>query len=101
MVARFLESNIAGSVASMEYCKNHHYLRLRDADGHETTMVEHGLVKYRCCACAYVFYSATAEANQCALCGHGQLEMMWTRPQVALVPEKESEFQLLKPCEPA
>jgi len=95
---RIIESNIAGAVKSMEYARNHHYLRLRDPDGRETVLIEHGLVKYICrskSGCGYVFYSETGEANVCPLCGGNALERQWMRPQVSLVPEQESDFQML------
>lgn len=93
---RVIESNIAGDVTAFEYAKNHHYLKLRDGDGNETVMVEHGLVKYVCNKCTFEFFTTSNQANCCARCGCRELVASWTRPQVALVPENESDFQFVK-----
>jgi RNA polymerase subunit RPABC4/transcription elongation factor Spt4 len=92
---RVIESDIAGDVASMEYAPNHHYLKLRDKAGAETVLIEHGLCKYTCDRCDYRFWTETGEANICPRCGSKELTAVWTRPQVALVPEKPSDFKLL------
>lgn len=93
-IVRIIESNIPNDVKSFEYGKNHHYLRLQDGDGNETVMVEYGLIKYQCEKCRFIFFALTHQANHCARCGYSGLKPQWTRPQVALVPEQESDFKM-------
>jgi len=93
---RIIESNIAGDVTAFEYAQNHHYLKLKDSDGNETVMVEHGLVKYTCARCDFEFFTLTSQANRCCLCGGMDITAEWTRPQVSLVPEKQSDFKFVQ-----
>jgi len=95
LAVRVIESNIAGDVTAFEYAKNHHYLKLRDGDGNETVMVEHGLIKYVCTECKFEFFATSNQANHCCRCGSKDITSQWTRPQVSLVPEKESDFQFV------
>lgn len=97
MTPREFETNIAGSVDEFTYAKNHHWLRLK-SDGVETTMIEKGLIRYSCTQCQYTFWAESDLADHCSASGcMGKLERQWMRPQVSLVPEKESDFAFQDP----
>lgn len=91
-----IETNIPGDVKEFTYAKNCHYLKLRGEDGKETTLVEHGLLKYTCKSCRFTFYAESNQASTCPCCKTGLLELQWMKPQVALVPEKETDFAMKK-----
>jgi len=96
MATRSIESNIPGDVVCFSYVRNHHYLRLTGDDGRETTLIEEGLVKYHCTDCDLIFFLTTRQANCCPRCTSQALEAQWQRPQVALVPESETDFQFVR-----
>ena len=94
-MGRVIESDIPGSVKSMEYVRNCHYLTLKDPDGAKTTLVEKGLIRYLCVDCDYEFYSEPNRASHCPSCGRAELSQQWVRPQLSLVPEKATDFPML------
>lgn len=92
-----IESDIPGDVMEFAYAKNHHYLKLRDGEGRETLLIEHGLIRYRCESCECVFFMVSNVASACPSCGSRHLAQQWMRPQVSLVPEDESNFEMVPP----
>jgi len=56
------------------------------------TLISTGLLSCRCIECDQEFYSPSNLVRFCPCCGRDGVEKQWTRPQVVLVPEKESPF---------
>lgn len=91
-----LESNIPGTVKTFHYAKNHHYLSLKDGDGNETTLLEHGVIAYTCTQCGLRWWTESNTSSVCPSCLCREITQVWVKPQVALIPEKESGFELVK-----
>ncbi len=91
-----IESNIPSDVVEFVYAKNSHYLKLRDSEGRETLLIEQGLIRFECGSCSSVFYMKSNMARVCPTCGSDkQLVKQWMRPQISLVPEDESNFEMV------
>ncbi len=87
-------TNLTESVKELIYAENHHYLTLTDKDGNQITLLENSLVCYKCSACTFEFYSNSNAAQFCGSCGSLDIKSQWTKPQIALIPESESDFSL-------
>lgn len=91
-----IETDLTGEVKSFEYVRNHHYLKIKDPDGNETTLLEHGVIEYYCPKCQEKWWSECNRSSLCPCCKSTEIEQRWVTPQVALLPEKESGFKLVK-----
>lgn len=90
-----IETDITGSVKEFAYAKNSHYLKLKDDKGSETKLVEHGLLRFWCVPCNYIWFSQENRGNRCPVCGDADhISQQWMKPQLALIPEDESSFQM-------
>lgn len=89
-----IETDIPGHVKMFHYVRNHHYLKLRDKEGNETKLVEYGLIQYLCEKCDFKFWAECNRANHCPCCNAPELEQVWMKPQLSLVPETESDFKM-------
>ena len=89
-----IETNIAMKVKELSYAKNHHWLRLKDKSGHETTLIEQSVIEHRCETCDFVFWAKTNVSAVCPSCLAPGLEGRWLKPQIALIPEEESDFTM-------
>jgi hypothetical protein len=80
-------------VHGFRYVKNHHFIELTDNDGNKVTLNAGGIMLGDCKECkAKVAAFENRERMICTHCG-GQVTWQWTRPQLAFVPEKESDFK--------
>lgn len=91
-----IESNIPGAVQSFTYVRNTHYLKLTDEQGNETRLVEQGIIRYTCQRCGFFFYAESNRANICPCCRNEDIHQEWMKPQIALVPQKVSNFEMQK-----
>jgi len=91
-----LTSNIPGTVKVFRYVKNSHYLSLQDHEGNETTLLEHGVIAYTCGACGLRWWTESNTSTICPSCACSDISQVWVKPQVALIPELESGFELVK-----
>ena len=91
-----ITTDIPGEVKSFHYVRNHHYLKLQDREGNEALLLEYGVIMYSCEACGFRWWSEENRAAVCPCCCCEEIKQQWVSPQVALLPEKESGFQLIK-----
>lgn len=91
-----MQTNIPGEVRDFHYVRNHHYLKLKDNDGNETTLLEHGIIEYYCASCKERWWSECNRSTVCPCCHNTDIQQRWVQPQVALLPERESGFKLVK-----
>lgn len=88
-----IDTSLVGVVEQMTYARNHHWLKLRDHQGREIVLVENAVMRYVCTTCQFAM---TCEENigdgrPCPKCLK-PMNGVWMRPQVALIPEQESDF---------
>lgn len=92
-----IETSLVGAVQSMSYGRNHHWLKLRDHRGREIVLVENAVVRYACEDGVSCGFSFTSEQNigdtKCNRCSKPMV-LQWMRPQVALIPEVQSDFEM-------
>jgi rubrerythrin len=93
------QTSLAGAVSEMAYAKNHHWLKLTDGDGNATMLIEHGLVKWSCQGCKFLFFTAMNPGRLCCPSCGGAADPLWVRPQVSLVPEDANAFHFVKTTE--
>ena len=89
-----IETDLPTAVKEMTYVKNCHYLRLKDQRGNETKLIEHGVIRYWCPECKTMWFQVENNASCCPSCAHNEISCQWMRPQVALIPEAETDFQM-------
>lgn len=65
-------------------------LHIIDDYGQETSLLEHGVIKYKCEECTAEWFQESRTARYCPGCAYPHIEHQWMRPQVALIPEEES-----------
>lgn len=87
-----IESNLPESVKEFTYARNCHYLKLKDLKGREVKLIEQGLVRYWCLMCSALWFQTSNNATCCPVCEKSKISAQWVRPQMALVPEHESDF---------
>jgi hypothetical protein len=89
-----IESNSPSGVKEFTYAKNCHYLKLIDDQGKEIKLVEQYLIRYWCISCSYIWYSMDDKSKNCPCCQKTKISQIWMKPQVSLVPETETDFQI-------
>lgn len=91
-----LETSLVGVVKSFTYARNHHWAKLKDHKNREITLVENAVVRYVCAACSFWMVSEINIGNgaTCPSCRAPSLQTTWMKPQVALIPEEESPFEM-------
>ncbi len=84
--------NLPDEVKGVTYVKNHHWVELEDIHGNKTKLTASALLMGHCKACKEVNIALAKMGNmQCTYCGSG-VDWLWTRPQLAFIPQKESDF---------
>lgn len=84
--------NLPDEVKRFTYVKNHHWIELEDTQGNVTKLTPTALMMGKCKVCTEVNIALYRMGEmRCTYCG-SEVEWAWSRPQLAFVPEKESDF---------
>jgi hypothetical protein len=79
-------------INSVEYVKNHHFIRFARKDGTEVTLVPQAMVLYAC-VCEFAMLTASNHgAMKCPICNE-LMQPQWMSAQTCFVPEKETAFK--------
>lgn len=93
-----IETSLVGAVQSMSYGRNHHWLKLRDHRGREIVLIENAVLLYICsdekCGFRMSTEAHIGDNRPCPVCLGHTLNGVWARPQVALIPEAQSDFEM-------
>ena len=81
------------TVNSIEYAKNHHYIKLKDDKGESTELIPRHIIKYICqkCNVEFILFSNYGKVK-CPVCGDVTTESSWGCLQIGFIPENESKF---------
>lgn len=85
-------AKLPASVRSFKWVRNHHYVQLEDEQDNKVKLHAGGILRGTCTACNQVNYAASHQGAM--VCTHclGAVKWQWTKPQIAFVPESESQF---------
>jgi len=85
--------NLPKEVNSVEYAKNHHYIKLKDDKGESTELLPRHMIKYICNDCNVEFILFSNYGNvRCPVCGQQTTKSKWGCLQIGFIPEDESKF---------
>lgn len=76
------------------YTENSHFIELTDRNGRKIKVDATGVVRYHCYGCQAIFLLLTNHGPlTCPVCLEKKIEPRWLKPQLAFVPEEESDFR--------
>jgi len=87
-----IKTKLPDHVHSIEYVKNHHFIKLTDDNKNSTVMYAHGIIKYTCDDCGIKFWMESNMAGSCPSCCSEKLKKQWNKLQLGFIPEEESSF---------
>lgn len=77
------------------YVKNHHFIQIEDQHGHSTKLNATGVLVGTCqeAGCGQENLALhMMDEMACTYCRSKNVKWKWHRPQLAFIPEQESEF---------
>lgn len=80
-------------VRSFAWHRNHHFVELEDRDGNRTKLDAGGVIIGICDMCqARLIAFSHSGAMACTHCLSTNVKWAWMKPQLAFIPEQESQF---------
>lgn len=80
------------SVRAVKWVRNHHFIELEDEHGNATKLLAGGVLLGECAACQAACIALQNNGKmRCTHCG-GAVKWQWAKPQLAFIPEHESQF---------
>jgi hypothetical protein len=85
---------LPAGVNTIEYTRNHHFIRFGRKSGEETKLIPSDMVLYFCdSACDFeMLTDYNRGALHCPVC-KGPMQARWMKKQTCFIPEKESDFE--------
>jgi hypothetical protein len=86
------KAHLPPTVRAFTWVRNHHFIELEDEHGNKSKMLAGGILAGECIECkAAVLALQHSGAMRCTHCS-GAVKWQWSKPQLAFIPEHESEF---------
>lgn len=86
------KAHMPASIRKFSWTRNHHFIELEDEQGNTVKMLAGGILAGECTECkAAVIALQHSGSMRCTHCG-GAVKWAWSKPQLAFIPEHESEF---------
>jgi len=85
-------TSLPASVKGFHFVKNHHFVELEDSEGNKIKLNAAEILVGTCTGCTQQCVAlVNSGAMMCTHCG-GNVKWAWSRPQLAFIPEHESQF---------